>query len=103
MPLVPRIPGYHLPFSRRIKAETGLLTMAPGMITQAVQAEQCLRERDTDLIAMARELICHGDWPMHAARELGLDNPLSLLPPDFAQRLQGRDAQKTMAVNRAVT
>ena len=99
MPLVPRVPGYHLPFARRIKAETGMMTMAPGMITEAEQAEACLRDGDVDLIAMARELMCHADWPLHAARGLGLPNHLELLPPSFTQRLQMREEQRKMAIN----
>jgi len=100
MPLVKRIPGYHLPFARRIKAETGMLTMAPGMITDAGQAEECLRRGDVDLICMARQLMMNADWPVHAARSLDLPDYLDLLPRDFAFRLKSREEQKQMAVNR---
>lgn len=100
MPLVKRVPGYHLPFARRIKAETGMLTMAPGMITDARQAEECLRRGDVDLICMARQLMMDADWPVHAARDLALPDYLDLLPEDFAFRLKSREEQKLMAVNR---
>lgn len=99
MPLVPRVPGYHLPFARKIKAETGMMTMAPGLITEPGQAEAILREGSVDLIGMARELMYSADWPVHAARELGAQNYLELFPGDFASRLKIRAEQRAMAVN----
>lgn len=100
LPIVKRVPGYHLPFARRINAETNMLTMAPGMITTAEQAEECLQNGDVDLICMARQLMMNADWPVNAARDLGLPDYLDILPEDFAFRLKSREEQKRLAINR---
>lgn len=100
MPPVPRVPGFHLPFARRVKAELGMMTMAPGLITEARQAEAILREGAVDLIGMARELMYNSDWPVHAARELGLDSYLEIFPRDFTFRLKARIEQSLMPANR---
>jgi 2,4-dienoyl-CoA reductase-like NADH-dependent reductase (Old Yellow Enzyme family) len=99
MPEVPRVPSYHVPYARRIKAATGMPTMAPGLITDARQAEALLRAGDVDLIGMARELMYNADWPVHAARELGVPDYLQLFPAEFVPRLQARDEQAGMPMN----
>ena len=91
MPVLPRVPGYQVDFAATIKREADIPTMAVGLITDARQAEAILNSGQADLIAMARELMAHADWPVHAARELGIDNYLDLYPPGFTQRLRQRD------------
>ena len=68
---IPVGPGFQVPFASKIKAETGLPTMAVGLITQAGQAEQILQEGDADLIAVARAMLYDPRWPWHAAAALG--------------------------------
>jgi 2,4-dienoyl-CoA reductase-like NADH-dependent reductase (Old Yellow Enzyme family) len=89
--VVPRDPGYHVPFARRIRAEVGIRTMAVGLITQAAQAETYLEAEDCDLVALAREMLWNPNWPVHAAKELGLEKPHELLPPHYAWWLQKRE------------
>ncbi len=89
--LVPRVPGYHVPFAERIRREAGITTMAPGLITEARQAEGYLAEGRCDLIALARELLWNPSWPAHAAKELGLHDPLALLPKTYAWWLRRRE------------
>lgn len=79
---IPVQPLYQVPFSEKIKKETGILTAAVGMITTADEAEQVLKEQQADLIIMARELLREPYFPLHAARELGVD----LLWPDQYER-----------------
>ena len=100
---VPRIPGHHVPYAARVKQETGMLTMAPGLITEPQQAEALLQRGDIDLIAMARELMYSSDWPAHAARALGVPNYLELFPPEFTHRLKLREEHVAMPENRAAT
>ncbi len=68
---VPLGPGYQVPFARRIKQETGLTTIAVGLITEAKQAEAILAEGSADLVALARGMLYDPRWPWHAAAELG--------------------------------
>ena len=76
--VLPRVPGFQLPFSERIRKDVGLKTMAVGLILDGRQAEDALQAGRADLIAVGREMLYDPNWPVHAARELGVD-------PDFAQ------------------
>ena len=64
-------PGFQVPFARQIRAASGLITTAVGMITEARQAEDILQAGDADLIALARPLLYQPRWPWQAAAELG--------------------------------
>ncbi len=64
-------PGYQVPYAERIKAETGLTTIAVGLITEASQAEAILQEGKADAISLARAMLYDPRWPWHAAAELG--------------------------------
>jgi 2,4-dienoyl-CoA reductase-like NADH-dependent reductase (Old Yellow Enzyme family) len=66
-------PGYQVPFAARIRREAGIATGAVGMITEAGQAQSILADEDADVIFIARELLRDPYWPLHAARELGID------------------------------
>ena len=64
-------PGYQVPFAERIKAATGLPTMAVGLITEAAQAEAIVAEGRADMVALARAMLYDPRWPWHAAAALG--------------------------------
>jgi 2,4-dienoyl-CoA reductase-like NADH-dependent reductase (Old Yellow Enzyme family) len=72
---IPFAPGYNVPFSDRVRRETGMVTMAVGMITGATQAEQIVAEGRADLVAIARGMMDDPRWAWHAARELGAQAP----------------------------
>jgi 2,4-dienoyl-CoA reductase-like NADH-dependent reductase (Old Yellow Enzyme family) len=93
--VVPRVPGYHVPFAEAIRRETGAPTMAVGLITDPVQAESYLAEGRCDLIALARELMWNPNWPAHAAQALGAD-ALALLPQSYAWWLRRREEVRTL-------
>jgi len=99
MPLVPRVAGYHVPHSRRIRQACGIQTMAVGLITEARHAEEVLEQGDADLIAMARELMWNPQWPSHAAQALGLRDPFAILPDSYAHRLRRREEELQMPCN----
>ena len=99
LPHVPRVQGYHVDFTERFKREINALVMVVGLITEAEQAEEVLRENKADLIGMSRELMYHGDWPIHAARTLGIEDYLAIQPEPYAFRLRKREADKQLAIN----
>ena len=68
---IPVGPGYQLPFAERIKKETGMPTMAVGLITEAKQAEAVIASGQADMVALARGMLYDPRWPWHAAAELG--------------------------------
>jgi 2,4-dienoyl-CoA reductase-like NADH-dependent reductase (Old Yellow Enzyme family) len=77
---IPVAAGYQVPFADRIKKETGLLTGAVGLITDAKQAEEILADNKADLIIIARQALRDPYFPLHAAKELGHDIPW---PPQY--------------------
>ena len=67
---VPFGPGYQVPFAAKIKKETGILTGAVGLITNAVQAETILEQAEADLILIARESLREPYFALKAAADL---------------------------------
>ena len=63
--------GYQLPFSTQIRHEVQIMTGTVGMITNAIQAETILQNRQADLIVMGRELLRNPYFPLRAACKLG--------------------------------
>ncbi|MEP7107735.1 MAG: NADH:flavin oxidoreductase/NADH oxidase [Ferruginibacter sp.] len=70
---IPVAPMYQVPFAEKIKKETGILTGAVGLITTAAEAEQILNDQQADLIILARQFLRDPYFPLHAAKELGVD------------------------------
>jgi 2,4-dienoyl-CoA reductase-like NADH-dependent reductase (Old Yellow Enzyme family) len=66
-------PGYQVSFAERIKKDTGILTGAVGLITEAQQAENILLQDQADLILMARASLRDPYFALHAARLSGDD------------------------------
>jgi 2,4-dienoyl-CoA reductase-like NADH-dependent reductase (Old Yellow Enzyme family) len=68
---IPNEPGYQVPFSARIRRETGIATGAVGLITEAAQAERIVADGEADVVLLARQLLRDPYFPHRAARELG--------------------------------
>lgn len=67
---IPISPGYQVKFADEIKKQTGCVTTAVGLITEARQAEKILCEKKSDLILLGRELLRDPYFPYAAASEL---------------------------------
>ena len=65
--------GFQVPFARRVKSETGVITQAVGMIIDAHQAEDILTSGSADLVAIGREALFDPYWPLHAQWALQRD------------------------------
>jgi NADPH2 dehydrogenase len=63
--------GYQVHFAKQIRAATGMVTTAVGLITDAQQAEDILQAGDADLIALARAFLYQPRWGWQAAAALG--------------------------------
>jgi 2,4-dienoyl-CoA reductase-like NADH-dependent reductase (Old Yellow Enzyme family) len=68
---IPVGPNYQVPFAEKIKAATGLKTIAVGLITEPDQAEEIVASGKADLVALARAMLYDPRWPWHAAAKLG--------------------------------
>jgi 2,4-dienoyl-CoA reductase-like NADH-dependent reductase (Old Yellow Enzyme family) len=90
--VLPRVPGFQLPFSEAVRKETGLKTMAVGLILSGAQAEEALQAGRADLIAIGREALYDPNWPLHAARELGVDPEYARWPRQYGWWLTRRES-----------
>jgi 2,4-dienoyl-CoA reductase-like NADH-dependent reductase (Old Yellow Enzyme family) len=62
--------GYQVPFSSRIRRDANMPTAAVGMITDAMQADQIIRNGEADIVLLARESLRDPYFPLHAASEV---------------------------------
>jgi 2,4-dienoyl-CoA reductase-like NADH-dependent reductase (Old Yellow Enzyme family) len=72
---IPVGPEYQVPFARAIREEARVATGAVGMITLPEQAERVVESGAADAVLLARALMRDPNWPLHAARALGVDVP----------------------------
>ncbi len=68
-------PGYQVQFAERIRHETGILTGAVGLITDAAQANDIITQRRADVVLLARQLLREPYFALHAAKQLGVRVP----------------------------
>ncbi len=86
-----RGPGFQVPFAERIRAETGILTQAVGLIRDGAFAESVLREGRADLVAVGRQFLFDPFWGLHAAYEGGLDPDFEAWPQSYGWWLEKWD------------
>lgn len=82
--------GYQVPYAEKIRKEADVMTMAVGHIVHAHQAEEILQAGRADLVALAREIMYHPNWPMDAAQKLGADPDFRSVPPPYSYWLAKR-------------
>jgi 2,4-dienoyl-CoA reductase-like NADH-dependent reductase (Old Yellow Enzyme family) len=85
---VPWSPGFMVPIAGRIRRETEIPVAAGWMITDAVQAEDALKNQHADLVLLGRELLRDPYWPYHAAVKLGVNAANETLPVQYARAVQ---------------
>jgi 2,4-dienoyl-CoA reductase-like NADH-dependent reductase (Old Yellow Enzyme family) len=92
MPRSPRVPGFQVPFAQTIQEQTGIQTMAVGLILDGPQAEQILQDKKATLIAIGREVLYNPNWALHAARDLGVDPQYEQWPKQYGWWLTRRES-----------
>jgi len=70
---IPVGPGYQVPAATRVRDEAQIPVAAVGLITEAKQADEIVRDGRADLVAIAREELRDPYFPLHAALQLGTD------------------------------
>jgi len=85
-----RGPGFQVPYAERIRRETGVKTMAVGVIVDGRQAEAILQDGRADLVALGRELMYDPFWALHAAEALGADPERKLWPDNYGWAIARR-------------
>lgn len=68
---IPLKPGYQVEFADRIRKESGIMTGAVGLITEAEQADEIIKNGQADMVLLARELLRDPYFPLRAAHKLG--------------------------------
>ncbi len=68
---IPLKPGYQVEFAERIRKESGIMTGAVGLITEAEQADEIIKTGQADMVLLARELLRDPYFPLRAAHQLG--------------------------------
>jgi 2,4-dienoyl-CoA reductase-like NADH-dependent reductase (Old Yellow Enzyme family) len=68
--------AYQVPFTEKIKNETGIVTAAVGAITTAQQTNDIIANSMADLIVIAREHLRNPCFATYAAKELGAALPI---------------------------
>lgn len=91
-----REPGFQVPFSRRLRDEAGIKSMAVGVIIDPHQAEEILQTGGADLVALGRELMYDPFWPLHAAEALGVDPDYQMWPEQYAWAVDRRAQIKAL-------
>jgi 2,4-dienoyl-CoA reductase-like NADH-dependent reductase (Old Yellow Enzyme family) len=79
---IPLGPGYQVPIAARVKAETGIVTRAVGLIVEPAQAEAIVALGQADCVALARGILDNPRWVWHAAERLGAK---IAYPPQYAR------------------
>lgn len=80
---IKRVPGFQVDFAEQVRRETGVKTMAVGLITHGQQAEAILAAGNVDLIAIGREALVDPSWPLNAAAALGHDPEMEGWPEQY--------------------
>ncbi|MES2538327.1 MAG: NADH:flavin oxidoreductase/NADH oxidase [Pseudomonadota bacterium] len=93
---VKRGPGFQVPFADAVRREADIATIAVGLIVHGAQAEAVLRAGSADLIAIGREALYNPNWPLHAARALGIDPQFSAWPKQYGWWLARRPDVEAM-------
>ncbi|MDQ6619218.1 MAG: NADH:flavin oxidoreductase/NADH oxidase [Pseudomonadota bacterium] len=94
--LVPRTPGFQVPFAREVRRRAGVATMSVGLIRTPAQANAIIADGDADLVALAREHLWNPNWAAQAAVELGGDAQWKLWPRAFGWWLRRREGRHTV-------
>lgn len=62
--------SWQVPFAEKIRKEVDIATAAVGGITQAMQADDIIRNQRADIVLLGQEMLRDPYWPYHAAVQL---------------------------------
>jgi 2,4-dienoyl-CoA reductase-like NADH-dependent reductase (Old Yellow Enzyme family) len=79
---IPLGPGYQVPMAAKVRAESGIITRAVGLIVEPAQAEAIVAAGQADWVALARAFLDNPRWVWHAADRLGAT---AAYPPQYAR------------------
>ncbi len=78
--------SYQVPLAEGIRNGARIPTAAVGMITEAMQADDIVRNGRADLVLLAREFLRDPYWPFRAAKTLHFRGEMPV-PPQYLRAL----------------
>ncbi len=86
------IPGpcFQAPLARALR-ETGIATMAVGLITTPDEANELIQDGSADLIALGRTALDDPNWPLHARAALEPGDTYDLWPKQAGFAVRNRE------------
>ena len=97
-----RSPGFQVPYARQVRQQSGIKSMAVGVIIDPHQAEEILQSGGADLVALGREIMYDPFWPLHAAEVLGVDPDYQMWPEQYAWAVDRRAQIRRLNENEQV-
>ena len=85
---IPWGPGFLAPVAKRVKNEAGLPVASSWYIGDPQVANQAVLDEQMDLVMIGREHLADPHYAFRAAKELGLENPFAILPPQYGWWLE---------------
>ena len=83
--------GFQVPFAERIREGADIASMAVGFLWDAELCEDIVRSGKADMIALAREILDDPNWPLHAAKRLGVNENYAMWPIESGWWLMKRE------------
>jgi 2,4-dienoyl-CoA reductase-like NADH-dependent reductase (Old Yellow Enzyme family) len=77
---IPLSPGYQVPYAAAVREQSGVATMAVGLILDVELANGVIAEGKADLVALARPALDDPNFPIHAVVQLTGQRDYSLAP-----------------------
>ena len=91
--LVSRTLGFQVPFAEQVRRESGVPTIAVGMILKSDHAQEILDQGQADMIALGRELLFNPNWAAQASVEMQGSSGWRDWPEQFGWWLERRAKQ----------
>jgi 2,4-dienoyl-CoA reductase-like NADH-dependent reductase (Old Yellow Enzyme family) len=85
---IPWKPAFLVPIAGRVRAAAGLPVASAWGIDDPHTAERSVADGQLDLVMVGRAHLANPHWPMHAARQLGVERPTWILPAPYAHWLE---------------
>ncbi|WP_313169158.1 NADH:flavin oxidoreductase/NADH oxidase [Massilia oculi] len=85
---IPWGPGFLAPVAKRVREEAGLPVASSWYIGDPQVANQAVAGEQIDLVMIGREHLADPHYAFRAAKELGVDNPFAILPPQYGWWLE---------------
>lgn len=89
-----REPGFHVPYSERVRHGAEISTIAVGLIRSAAQANEIIAKGQSDLVSIAREALLNPNWANEAALKLEGAEGWNRWPDQFGWWLMRRARQQ---------